>query len=469
MDARVASGLFPEALDPIQSLKGCFRAFREDREVTFFEAIQDIHDADIIPDVRVMAEDTYQTASDAKRWGRLKDDPISVDSVAAFMKYSAEDTEPALYKDMNNKCYNRDRTLIQPFLKLMWLMLKSMLALEPYLEPMVYRGVKADLSPQYPKDREVVWHGFCSCTKSMKVLETDQFCGRSGLRTIFNIRLTQGQARDIKQYSLFGADEDEVLLPPGCRFKVMGKMDAGHGLTIVQLEELPSTSWIINLNRPALKTVQLFHGTSEDCAVEIQRDGHIKPSPGGVFGPGVYLTSSMQKAKAWARYAAAGRPNMWWGSGGGGSGGACRSWTLRTTPSRAAVVVVQAEIGRCKTVELNEDQLKVYREVHVARWAEDGGDEFGRAMHIHEDSPQSQEDLASWIREGFDSLFTEETGPFSTVCLHGPKYHRGIGRQMYDELNERISGDEWVLARGPQASYVRHVIVDSADSSSSAS
>jgi hypothetical protein len=29
----------------------------------------------------------------------------------------------------------------------------------------------------------------------------------------------KGQARDISLYSLIGA-EDEVLLPPGCRFKV---------------------------------------------------------------------------------------------------------------------------------------------------------------------------------------------------------------------------------------------------------
>ena len=40
-----------------------------------------------------------------------------------------------------------------------------------------------------------------------------RFCGDTGKRTIFAIKLTQGQAREITRYSLV-ASEDEVLLPP---------------------------------------------------------------------------------------------------------------------------------------------------------------------------------------------------------------------------------------------------------------
>ena len=39
-----------------------------------------------------------------------------------------------------------------------------------------------------------------------------------------------------------------MLLPPGCRFRVEGAMDAGNNLTIIQLLELPSKEWIVNLN-----------------------------------------------------------------------------------------------------------------------------------------------------------------------------------------------------------------------------
>ena len=83
-------------------------------------------------------------------------------------------------------------------------------------------------------------------TKSMKVLSNPMFCGDSGKRTIFQIALTQGQARDITRYSLI-ASEDEVLLPPGCRFRVESVLPQGD-LTIIQLTELPSMEWIVDLS-----------------------------------------------------------------------------------------------------------------------------------------------------------------------------------------------------------------------------
>ena len=78
------------------------------------------------------------------------------------------------------------------------------------------------------------------------MLSNPQFCGATGKRTIFAITLTQGQAREITRYSMIGA-EDEVLLPPGCRFKVESVLEQ-EDLTIIQLTELPSKEWIANLN-----------------------------------------------------------------------------------------------------------------------------------------------------------------------------------------------------------------------------
>ena len=68
-----------------------------------------------------------------------------------------------------------------------------------------------------------VQHGFSSTTKTVDVLSNPQFCGESGLRTIFVILLTQGQARDITMYSLVPS-EGEVLLPPGSRFRVISML-----------------------------------------------------------------------------------------------------------------------------------------------------------------------------------------------------------------------------------------------------
>ena len=66
------------------------------------------------------------------------------------------------------------------------------------------------------------------------------------MRTFFIIKLTQNQAREITRYSLLPG-EDEVLLPPGCQFRVTSVLPQGD-LTIIQVEELPSTAWILDLN-----------------------------------------------------------------------------------------------------------------------------------------------------------------------------------------------------------------------------
>ena len=163
----------------------------------FLDAIKPIEAAGIIPDVMRFAETTLANAKDAKEFGALKDDPLCVQGIAHIMKYSAEDTHPTFYGDMNNKCYLKDRTNIDPYGLFVVNLVVHMGKIEVYVGVSVFRGVKADLRAQYPKGREFTWHGFCSTTKSAEVLSNPQFCGDSGKRTIFAIQLTQGQVRTI--------------------------------------------------------------------------------------------------------------------------------------------------------------------------------------------------------------------------------------------------------------------------------
>jgi hypothetical protein len=151
---------------------------------------------------------------------------------------------------MNAKCYDIDRSKIMPYGQFIVATVKHMAAIEPYPNDTVFRGVKDDLRSDYPKGRKVTWHGFCSTTKSAEVLSNPMFCGQSGKRTIFAIKLTQGQAREITRYSLV-ASEDEVLLPPGCRFEVEGVLPLGDDLTMIQMRELPSREWIVDLRKEA--------------------------------------------------------------------------------------------------------------------------------------------------------------------------------------------------------------------------
>eukprot|EP01043_Picozoa_sp_COSAG02_P043247 COSAG02_NODE_3752_length_6284_cov_8.897171_4_plen_1014_part_00 len=241
---RMAGGL--ENFCTVAPLSGTLQPLVAKPIPEFMHAMKSVADADIIPHVLPMAEQTLEMARDAKQFGHLQDDPLSAEGVAFMMKYSAEDTVPAFYKEMNNRCYDPDRSKFAPFGPYAVGCVKHMKAIEPYANGTVLRGVKADLSKDYPKGREFVWHGFCSTTKSMEVLSNPMFCGDAGKRTIFQIQLTQGQAREITRYSLVQA-EDEVLLPPGCKFKVESTLPQGD-LTLIQLKEMPSKAWIIDLS-----------------------------------------------------------------------------------------------------------------------------------------------------------------------------------------------------------------------------
>ena len=239
----MASGL--GQVSAMTALTTIFRPLVKAPLMTYIEAMRSIEDALIIPDVMEFALITLETAEDQKQFGTLRDDPLSVDGVAFFMTYSAEATHPPLYKDMNDKCYDHDRSKVVPYGPFIVATVKYMAQIEAYPNDTVFRGVKADLRAEYPKGRKIVWHGFCSTTKSAEVLSNPQFCGETGKRTIFTIKLTQGQAREITRYSLV-ASEDEVLLPPGCRFEVESVLPQGD-LTLIQLRELPSSQWILDL------------------------------------------------------------------------------------------------------------------------------------------------------------------------------------------------------------------------------
>lgn len=107
----------------------------------------------------------------------------------------------------------------------------------PSEDAIVWRGVREDLSADYPKGREFAWWAFSSCTASMSVLESPNYLGKSGARTIFSIQTTGGKY--IRAHSYF-ENEDEILLPPGIYLKVIDVLSPADGLHIIQLREIPA-------------------------------------------------------------------------------------------------------------------------------------------------------------------------------------------------------------------------------------
>ncbi|CAF3736114.1 unnamed protein product, partial [Rotaria sordida] len=101
---------------------------------------------------------------------------------------------------------------------------------------LVWRGVREDLSGLYPKGKEFAWWAFSSCTAAISVLESPNYLGKSGTRTMFSIQTNSG--KHIRAHSYF-ENEDEILLPPGIYLKVIDSLNPAEGLHIIQLREIP--------------------------------------------------------------------------------------------------------------------------------------------------------------------------------------------------------------------------------------
>ena len=153
--SRVAAGL--DTFAPMGSLSALLQPQVRQDTPTFIASIEPIAAAGCIPDVMKMARVTRETAEDQKRFGELQDDPLSEEGIAFFMKYTAEDTFPPLYKDMNNKAYIKDRSHVTPFGMYIVGTVKHMRYIEPYPNVEVFRGVKEDLKAGYKKVRS------CAC------------------------------------------------------------------------------------------------------------------------------------------------------------------------------------------------------------------------------------------------------------------------------------------------------------------
>ncbi|CAF1627887.1 unnamed protein product [Didymodactylos carnosus] len=113
----------------------------------------------------------------------------------------------------------------------------------------------------------------------MNVLESEQFCGKNGSRTIFSIECLNGKS--ITQHSYYKT-EDEILLLPAIYFKVHSQFDAGNGLYIIQLKEIKPPCVLLP---PADKipTWKQFNsgicleGTCKNCGCEAYNQTVIMP------------------------------------------------------------------------------------------------------------------------------------------------------------------------------------------------
>lgn len=172
--------------------------------------------------------------------------------------YCMEDQprEDSTYYKMNAALRLKNREKVRQWRDFIWLLLHAMQWLSPSDLKFVYRGVMKNLSELgegYEVGADVQWAGFSSTATKVEVMNS--FLGQDGPRTLMNVELDSQWGRDLRDFSLFPSEE-EILLPPNMMFEVTSVLDAGHGLTILQLKQVESPDILLQFEEHPHQTNQ---------------------------------------------------------------------------------------------------------------------------------------------------------------------------------------------------------------------
>ncbi|CAF3303013.1 unnamed protein product [Rotaria sp. Silwood2] len=200
---------------------------------------------------------------DARVWtatSRCKSpaDKLTQDESAAIVLYTMEwdPSHPSLYSVLNRTLRLEDRRKLIPWFPYLKLVFTALFKL-PSTRCTVWRGVRGDLRSHYQQGDNVTWWAFSSCTTTINVLETDQYLGTSGPRTLFAIDCLNG--KDIKRHSYF-VQEEEILLLPCTHFQVISHLSSMENLYIIHLREIPPPFMFLeppNRESAALKMINI--------------------------------------------------------------------------------------------------------------------------------------------------------------------------------------------------------------------
>lgn len=184
---------------------------------------------------------------------------LTSDELASIKLYSMdwEPSDKSFYAILNKILRSENRQQLKPWFLYLRLVLTALAQLVSS-RLTVFRGVKMDLRAEYPEGSTFIWWGFTSCTSSVKVLESDRFLGKKGVRTLFTIECHTG--KDIRKHSFYH-DEDEILLLPGRQFKVVSCLDSGNSLYMIHLKEIePPFALLASIpqRNPSSKSKQSF-------------------------------------------------------------------------------------------------------------------------------------------------------------------------------------------------------------------
>ena len=140
----------------------------------------------------------------------------------------------SFYTILNHTLRTADRQCLQPWFRYLKLFLTALTKIPCAPLQVVWRGVAKDITEQFPDGSEVIWWAFSSCTTRLCTLESDQYLGQSGRRTLLSIEVFNG--RNIRAHSDFHT-EDEILMLPGTFMRVQSHLNPARDLHIIHLTQ----------------------------------------------------------------------------------------------------------------------------------------------------------------------------------------------------------------------------------------
>eukprot|EP01047_Picozoa_sp_COSAG01_P068132 COSAG01_NODE_9777_length_2347_cov_1.999555_1_plen_404_part_00 len=179
-------------------------------------------------------------------------DPFGLDreEIAAFNLYSkANLTHPdqGFFAVMNRTLNEKDRRKLVPFFPYLRIVFDGAKKSKNACPLTLLRGFpnrRDNWQEEYKIGEVIYWWGFSSTTRKSRVLDSDDFFGASGDRTLFMLDCIAGV--DVTPYSDY-AHEEEVLLMPGAKFEVTQTMPPSlmSGVAAIMMKQLPTRHEVV--------------------------------------------------------------------------------------------------------------------------------------------------------------------------------------------------------------------------------
>lgn len=212
-------------LSTVSKVRTPISGYEKEPLVSLEEAIKPLREK--IPDVDRYVHSAKSNCKEPK-------DGLTQDESAAIMLYTMEWEESSLYRTINQALRTEDRRLIKPWFSYLKLVLTALRKL-PSFEGIVWRGVQNDMSGQYETGNRGVWWGFSTATLNAAILESGQFLGQKGARTLFSIQCKDGKRLGCHSYF---QNEEEILLLPGFCYEVVSVLKTAPDMHLINLKEI---------------------------------------------------------------------------------------------------------------------------------------------------------------------------------------------------------------------------------------